>query len=130
MSHSTIQTDIFFAEFDGRPYAYGLSSDETRATAESSFRFGDPSDDYALGNSWAVSPDDSGWRIVRRTFPVTHLAVEFVGEIGVTNHVSWQCPECGAWSSEDVEHDAVGPLLVHCGSRHHADDGIWVILNW
>ena len=53
MSNPIVQTDVFFAEFDGRSYAYGLTSDETRATVESSFRFGEPSDDGALGNSWA-----------------------------------------------------------------------------
>ena len=70
MSNPIVQTDVFFAEFDGRSYAYGLTSDETRATVESSFRFGEPSDDGALGNSWATADDDVGWRIVRRTFSV------------------------------------------------------------
>ena len=131
MSNSTIPIDIFFAEFSGRSYAYGLSPDATRETIESSFRFGTPSDDGQLGDSWATSDSDVGWRIVRRSLPVLHLDVEFVGEVGVTNHVSWQCPKCEAWSSEDVEHDETAPLLVHCGSRHNDDDGgIWVTLNW
>lgn len=80
-----------------------------RDTIESSYRFGASPDNGGLGESWVNSDGGTGWRIVRR-FPVIHLDVEFVGEVGVTNHVSWQCPECEVWSPEDVEHDETG----HC----------------
>ncbi len=130
MSNSTINTDIFFAEFDGRRYAYGLSADAVRNTIESSHRFGDPAEDGTLSATWAASDNEIGWRIAKCNYPVTHLNVEFVGELGVTNHVSWQCPECGSWCSEDVEHDAIGPILVCCSSRHHVDDGLWLMINW
>lgn len=130
MSNSTTRTDIFFAEFDGQTYAFGLSADATREAIESSCRFGPPSGDGQLGDSWAITDSDAGWRVIRRSLPVIRLDVKFVGKAGDTNHVSWQCPRCEAWSFEDVEHDATGPLLVHCGSRHHDDDGVWVILTW
>lgn len=130
MSNPTINTEIFFAEFDGRRYAYGLSADDVRETVESSFRFGDPSEDGALGATWATSNAEPGWRIGKDNQPVLHLTVEFAGEIGVTNHVSWQCPACGSWCSEDVEHDATGPLLVRCSSRNHVGDGLWLMINW
>ncbi len=130
MSNLTINTDIFFAEFDGRRYAYGLSADDVRDTTESSFRFGTSAEDGALGATWVNSEVESGWRICKENHAVVHLVVEYVGEIGVANHVSWQCPECGQWCSEDVEHDAVGPVLACCSSRHHVDDGLWLIINW
>ena len=42
------------------------------------------------------------------------------GVEGETRHVCWQCPECGAWYSDDYEVGLANPYHASCGrTRHH-----------
>ena len=54
------------------------------------------------------------------------------GENGATCHVSWQCPSCDEWFSEDVEYGERPPLLASCGrTKHHVDSAkTHVVLFW
>jgi hypothetical protein len=132
MSPDAVDTDVFFAEFDGRKYAFALSDAEAREAAETSWAFGDPSDPESgrVGDHWASDRNDSGWRIAKRRLLVIPVAAEFRGVEGETCHVGWECPICCQQPySDDVEHDEIGPLLTVCGrTRFHADgEEVWDI---
>ena len=109
MTAKTIDIDVYFAELEGREIAYGLSEAEVRKLAEG------PS-----------------VRIFKRRLAVFPVAAAFRGAEGETCHVGWQCPTCSQAYSDDVSHDASGPLLACCGrTRCHADSNdTWVMLDW
>jgi hypothetical protein len=54
------------------------------------------------------------------------------GDKGATCHVSWQCPECAEWYSDDIDFGQTPPLMTTCGrTRHHANEAqTTVILFW
>lgn len=96
---------IYFAQWDNKDFAWGLSAESTRKTVEGSFRFGDPRiEELALGNSWAQAEGESGWRIVSREMIVSEVSADILGSLGLDRtHLSWQCPVCGMRWTEDLE---------------------------
>lgn len=115
---------LYVGQWNGREYAFSLDAAHAKSLTESCFAFGDPAvDEYALGNAWAASDDDPGWRIVTRPASLLEVGVSFQhDEEAGPSHVHWQCPYCLKWRSDDWLPDDRLPVLLGCGcqeaSRH------------
>ena len=96
-----------------------LYKDQVKSLVESHYAFGDPSEDeYALGNNWATTGSEKGWRIVARTVSMLEIDVtlDLAGEVSLP-HVNWQCPYCRKWYSDEWLTDDKFPVLLGCGCQ-------------
>lgn len=106
---------LFVGKFASREVTYDLTEEGVRRSIENSYLFGESSSDepYVLGNHWAQSPEDAGWRIEVRESDVPEVIGEIAGQPGETQHVIWTCPRCNrSWSEDYVSHDDIVILLV------------------
>ena len=97
--------------------AYSLHEGHVKSLVESHYAFGDPSEDeYALGNNWATTGSEIGWRIVARTVSMLEIDVtlDLSGEVSLP-HVHWQCPYCRKRYSDAWLPDDTLPVLLGCG---------------
>ena len=97
--------------------AYSLYEGQVKSLVESHYNFGDPSEDeYALGNNWASTGNEKGWRIVSRTVSMLEINVtlDLAGEVSLP-HVHWQCPYCRKRYSDAWLPDDTLPVLLGCG---------------
>lgn len=108
---------IFVGQWDGRDFVFSLSEEKAKSLVETCAAFGDPLEaKYILGNSWASSGQDVGWRITERTLtiPVVSVAINQPSSDGIA-HLVWSCPFCGRFYSDDWLPGDELPVLLSCG---------------
>ncbi|PQO42334.1 hypothetical protein [Blastopirellula marina] len=115
MAAKSRKAGIFFGEYDGKRGVFALTPEAAIEALKKSFRFGDPAEcEYALGNTWAQTEDEVGWRIREEVLDVYDIVVE-LSLTGGRGHVLWTCPFCKRSLSDDCYEGASFPMLFRCG---------------
>ena len=115
---TTTEVSVFEGRWGQRTYVYCLNEADVKGKIVSHFAFGDPEEDeYAIGNVWANSDNDEGWRVVECPLAALEIGGQKNGNTdkNETAHVNWQCPNCNQMFSEEFFEGDVAPLLVKCG---------------
>ena len=118
---TTTELNVFEGRWGNKTYVFALSEAIAREKVMTHFAFGDPDeDDYAIGNVWAKSNDNDGWRITERLVVAGKVDGRKRGgkTKNETSHINWECPVCNQQFSEDRRENEESPLLVKCGCKN------------
>lgn len=115
MTINSREVEIFIVRVKGDDVAFALTDEE--------------------GLSLAIAFEAEGeiTTLVKEEILVNLIDAELnYGSPEETNHIIWQCPHCGEWSSEDFCEGDTPPSLVQCTyqRKHENHQPTWAILNW
>lgn len=115
MTSSSKTINVFVGECNGKDYVFALTEESAKALVESHFAFGNATEsEYAVGNVWAETKSDVGWRIRRDEVEAYPITVELLIADGEGN-LSWICPFCETAYSDDWSKQDSMPILLRCG---------------